>query len=483
MVFSSITFLFFFLPGVVLLYWLVGRTRRNLLLLIASLLFYAWGEGIYLLLMLASIAINYVLGRAIHVYQSTFSGRFLFVLAVVLNLSILGYFKYGHFVTENINHLLGFFQFPLINLNPIRLPIGISFFTFQALSYIIDVYRQKIEPQKKIINLGLYIALFPQLLAGPIVRYHDIAAQLAGRTVTTQVFATGIQRFLFGLSKKVLIANPMGVIVDQILALPGSELTAPVAWLGIFCFTLQLYYDFSGYSDMAIGLGKMFGFHFLENFNYPYISRSMSEFWRRWHISLGTWIRDYIYLPLGGNRLGEVRTQINLFFVFFLCGLWHGASWNYVIWGVYNGIFILIDRTRISDFRRKLWFPLQIILLLLIWMFGMVIFRNPTLSAAKYYFLVMIGMGGESASTYSASIYLNSKVLLEISIGVLLAMPVYPALGKLRQKISERIPEPRQYILDLSVRVSQLSITIGLVYFTCISLASGVYNPFIYFRF
>ncbi len=483
MVFSSITFLFFFLPGVLLLYWLAGKKGRNLLLLFASLLFYAWGEGIYLLLMLASISINYICGRAIHAYRSRPSGRYFLVLGIILNLGLLGYFKYAQFLTENINYLLGILEIPLIDLNPIRLPIGISFFTFQALSYIIDVYRQKNKPQKNIINLGLYISLFPQLIAGPIVRYHDIARQLADRRVTTENFAAGIQRFFFGLSKKVLLANPMAVIVDQIFALPGTELTAPVAWLGVFCFTLQLYYDFSGYSDMAIGLGKMFGFHFLENFNYPYISRSFEEFWRRWHISLGTWIRDYVYFPLGGSRLGEVRTQINLFIIFFLCGLWHGASWNYAIWGVYNAFFILIERTRISDFRRKLWFPLQVLLFMLLFMFGMVIFLNPTLSAANYYFLVMFGIGGELTSTHSVSIYLNGKVLFEISIGVILAMPVYPALGNLRQKIFDKIPEPKQYIFDLSVHVSQLSIIVGLAYFTCISLASGVYNPFIYFRF
>ena len=483
MVFSSITFLFYFLPGVLALYWLAGKRWRNLLLLFASLLFYAWGEGVYLLLMLVSITMNYILGRLIHTFRSTLSGRLLLTLAVILNLGLLGYYKYGHFVVENINYLLDVVQLPLIDLKPIRLPIGISFFTFQALSYIIDVYRHKIEPQKKFIDLGLYIALFPQLIAGPIVRYHDIAAQLAERTVTTQGFATGIQRFLFGMSKKVLIANPMAVIADQILALPVSELTVSVAWLGIFCFILQLYYDFSGYSDMAIGLGKMFGFDFLENFNYPYISRSMGEFWRRWHISLGTWIRDYIYLPLGGSRLGEVRTQINLFIIFFLCGLWHGASWNYVVWGMYNGVFILIERTRFSDYRRKLWFPLQVLSFLLIFMFGMVIFLTPTLAASKYYFLVMIGMAGETTSAQSAALYLNSKVLFEIFVGVVLAMPVYPALGNLRRKIVERIPEPRQYIFELSVHISKLSITIGLVYFTCISLASGVYNPFIYFRF
>lgn len=483
MVFSSIPFLFFFLPGVLLLYWLAGNKRRNLLLLLASLLFYAWGEGVYLLLMLTSISMNYICGRLIHAYHSRPSGRFFLILAVVLNLGLLGYYKYAQFLTENINQLLAVFEMEQIDLNPIRLPIGISFFTFQALSYIIDVYRQKNEPQKNFINLGLYIALFPQLIAGPIVRYNDIARQLVERQVTRENFAIGVQRFFFGMSKKVLLANPMAVIADQVFLLPGSELTPGVAWLGVFCFTLQLYYDFSGYSDMAIGLGKMFGFHFFENFNYPYISRSFGEFWRRWHISLGTWIRDYVFLPLGGSRLGEVRTQINLFIIFFLCGLWHGASWNMAVWGVYNAFFILIERTGFSDLRRKLWFPLQIVFFMLCFMFGMVIFLNPTLAAAKYYFLVMFGLGEDAISAHPASMYLNSKVLFEMAIGVILAMPVYPALGNLRKKISAGLAEPKQYIFDLSIHISQLSITITLVYFSCISLASGVYNPFIYFRF
>jgi alginate O-acetyltransferase complex protein AlgI len=483
MIFSSITFLFYFLPAVLLLYWIVGKTRQNLLLFVVSLLFYAWGEGIYLLLMLASISINYILALLIHAYRSTPYCRLLLIPTVILNLSILGYYKYGNFFTENVNYLLGLFHLPSINLTPINLPIGISFFTFQALSYVIDVYRQQNEPQKNYINLGLYIALFPQLIAGPIVRYKDIAEQIVQRSVTTQGFAEGIQRFFFGLSKKVLIANPMAIIADRISALPVNELSASEAWLGIFCFTLQLYYDFSGYSDMAIGLGKMFGFQFLENFHYPYISRSFTEFWKRWHISLGTWIRDYIYLPLGGSRLGDVRTNINLFIIFFLCGLWHGASWNMVTWGIYNAAFFLLERTRLGSLPQKLWFPLQVIHFMLLFMFGMVIFRTATLPDAMNYFMVMFGIGGDSASAQSASFYLNSKVLVEMTIAVLLAMPVYPALVGLRQKISDKLSEPRQLLFNLSVHVTQLSVTLGLVYFTCISLASGVYNPFIYYRF
>jgi len=483
MVFSSITFLFYFLPSVCFLYCLAGKKWHNIFLFAASLLFYAWGEGVYLLLMLLSISMNYVAGRVIHAFRSSLYGRFFFILTVVLNLSILAFFKYAFFVTENINLLLGFFQFPSINLAPIHLPIGISFFTFQALSYIIDVYRGKISPQKNLITLGLYIALFPQLIAGPIVRYHNIAKELVERTVTTKDLAEGIQRFLFGLSKKVLLANPLAVVADQIFALPETELTTPVAWLGSICYTLQIYYDFSGYSDMAIGLGRMFGFHFLENFNYPYISRSIREFWRRWHISLSNWLRDYVYIPLGGSRRGSTRTQFNLLFVFCLCGLWHGASLNFVIWGLYHGLFVLLEHTEVGEFRRKLWSPLQVLICMLIVIFGFVIFRCETLSAASHYLFVMLGMPGEITSAHPVGFYLTSKVKFEICLGILIAMPVYPTICNLRYQMVERLARKGQYAFDFAFHISRLSITIGLVYFTCISLAAGVYNPFIYFRF
>jgi len=433
--------------------------------------------------MLVSIAINYFGGRIIHASRFSFYSRIFFISTVVLNLFILGFFKYGGFVTENINQILHFLQFPQINLNPIRLPIGISFFTFQALSYIIDVYRQKISPQKNIINLGLYIALFPQLIAGPIVRYQDIANELVERTVTTKGFAEGIQRFLFGLSKKVLLANPLAVIADNIFALPQTELTTQLAWLGTVCYTLQIYYDFSGYSDMAIGLGRMFGFHFLENFNYPYISRSIREFWRRWHISLSTWLRDYVYIPLGGNRLGNVRTHLNLLLIFFLCGLWHGASWNFVIWGLYHGIFIVVERLRAGQLQRTIWFPLQILLTIVIVMIGWVIFRCETLPAAIGYLSAMFGMTGKEIAAQTVFSYLDSKALFEICMAILIAMPIYPAICKGRHKIMNRITGSGQYVVNLSFHISQLAVTIALVYFTCISLAAGVYNPFIYYRF
>jgi len=301
MVFSSPIFLFFFLPALIVLYFSTPKQFKNSLLLLASLLFYAWGEGFYVALMLVSISINYLLGRLIG--REKYSRQFL-SLGVILNLSILVSYKYS---------------------------IGISFFTFQAISYLVDIYRKQIPSQSNIIKLGLYIALFPQLIAGPIVRYKTIMAEIENRHVSSRMFAEGAERFIYGLAKKMLIANPLGYAVDVIFELPISELPSHVVWLGILFYALQIYFDFSGYSDMAIGLGRMFGFRFLENFNYPYCSQSLQEFWRRWHISLSSWFRDYLYIPLGGNRVSELRTYGNLFMVFVLCGLWHGASWNFIL--------------------------------------------------------------------------------------------------------------------------------------------------------
>ncbi|MGB5708663.1 MAG: MBOAT family O-acyltransferase, partial [Arenicellales bacterium] len=343
MVFSSVLFLFLFLPVVLLLYWVIPNKWRNSFLLIVSLTFYAWGEGLFVGIMLLSIAMNYVFGLAIERGNAR-AGRLWVGIAVMANLALLGVFKYANFLVENINTLFSSTGIQLITIDQIHLPIGISFFTFQAMSYVIEVHRRVMPAQTNLLNLGLYIALFPQLIAGPIVRYHDIAAQLKTRFVNAGQVAYGIERFVIGLGKKVLIANPMGAVADEIFALPPDSITATVAWTAVACYSLQIYFDFSGYSDMAIGLGRMFGFKFLENFNYPYISQSIQEFWRRWHISLSNWFRDFLYLPLGGNRRGPGRTYFNLLIVFLLCGLWHGASWNFVVWGLLHGSFLVLER-------------------------------------------------------------------------------------------------------------------------------------------
>ena len=483
MVFSSIPFLFFFLPAVLITYWLAGKTFRNSVLLGASLFFYSWGEGIYLFLMLASIVINYCGGRLIGACSSPTSRRFYLSLTVFLNLFILCFFKYAGFVTENINLLFSAIGLPTINLIPLRLPIGISFFTFQALSYIIDVFRRTVVPQRNVINLALYISLFPQLIAGPIVRYNDIADQLEDRSSRIDDLAHGIQRFLMGLSKKVLLANPIAVVADSIFSLPASELTTPLAWLGAFCYTLQIYFDFSGYSDMAIGLGRMFGFRFLENFNYPYISTSIREFWRRWHISLSSWFRDYLYIPLGGSRGGNIRTYVNLFIVFILCGFWHGASWTFVVWGLYHGFFLVLERTGYGTVLKNLWYPARLLVTLLIIVIGWVIFRCETLTQAVSYLSVMFGVKQGSMDLTILSFYLDSKSQFEICVAALLSLPLYPVLLRFGQQVRQRSNNAAGRVAVISVHCVQLLFFMTISYFAIISLAAGVYNPFIYFRF
>lgn len=483
MVFSSITFLFFFLPVVLALYFCSGKFR-NSLLLIASLIFYCWGEGIYLLVMIASILVNYTCARFMYGRgNAASSSRLVFTLAIVFNFSLLGFLKYANFFTDNINGLLALLHLPLIHLNPVHLPIGISFFTFQAVSYIIDVYRKKVVPQKNIINLGLYISLFPQLIAGPIVRYHDIAESLVKRRVGLEDFGVGVQRFLFGLSKKVLLANPLGLAADKIFALPVSDLSPGLAWLGAVCYTFQIYYDFSGYSDMAIGLGRMFGFRFLENFNYPYISKSIQEFWRRWHISLSSWLRDYLYIPLGGNKCGTLRTYFNLITVFLLCGLWHGASWTFVCWGLYHGFFLILERTGFGTLMRKLWVPLRYAITLCLVIIGWVLFRSETLLDSIFYLSAMFG-STPTSSEHLLPLYLDTKLLFELSVAALLSVPIFQLVKRTRISLLQRVSNN---LLSLSMEISfetcRLVFLTAITYYTVISLAAGVYNPFIYFRF
>jgi len=437
-----------------------------------------------MLVMLGSIVLNYTCGRLIRRSGSGVkpSARVL-ILAILCNLALLVFFKYANFLVDNLNIVLISFRLPHFELPPIHLPIGISFFTFQAISYLIDVYRDKVQPQKNLINLGLYIALFPQLIAGPIVRYLDIAKALANRKVDMDDFSTGVQRFLFGLSKKVLLANPLALAADKIFALPQSDLTSSLAWLGAICYTLQIYYDFSGYSDMAIGLGRMFGFHFLENFDYPYISKSIQDFWRRWHISLSTWFRDYLYIPLGGNRLGTLRTYLNLLLVFFLCGLWHGANWTFVAWGLYHGFFLVIERSRIGDGLNLLWRPLRHCLTLIIVVVGWVMFRSETLGAASSFLAIMFKLV-EGTSQLSLSFYADKKLTWELLMAILFSAPILPFLRMMQQR-GIRCCKTRFASLSLasSFAIVRLSVLTILTYFTVISLAAGVYNPFIYYRF
>ena len=351
MVFSSLLFLFYFLPAVLAVYFIVPRKAKNVVLLLFSLFFYAWGEPVYILLMLFSICMDYLLGLWMErVKQAPGRAKKVLALAVVLNVALLGFFKYADFFVENLNALTGL-AIPALQ---IPLPIGISFYTFQAMSYLIDLYRGDVPVQRNIISFGTYVSLFPQLIAGPIVRMRTVVGELADRRENFDDFSSGVKRFVTGLGKKVLIANTVGAVWSQISAMEIRELPVLTAWIGLFAFTFQIYFDFSGYSDMAIGLGRMFGFHFLENFDYPYISKSITEFWRRWHISLSSWFKEYVYIPLGGNRKGFPKQIRNILIVWLLTGFWHGASWNFVAWGLYFGVLLIAEKLFLLRFLEKL---------------------------------------------------------------------------------------------------------------------------------
>ena len=470
MVFSSITFLWFFLPICLIGYYLIRARWRNLFLLIASLIFYAWGEPIYVLLMLASITINYFDGLWISgsLEQPKRKKAFL-VLGVSANLAMLGFFKYFSFFTSNVNALFGTNLGAGIN---IILPIGISFYTFQAMSYIIDLYREKSKVQHNFLDHTLYITFFPQLIAGPIVKYHDIEYQLKNRTTDMELIFSGFRRFAFGLAKKVLIANVLAATADKVFAVPEVHLSTSTVWLGIICYTLQIYFDFSGYSDMAVGLGRMFGFKFMENFNYPYISLSIKEFWRRWHISLSTWFKEYVYIPLGGSRKGAARTYMNLLIVFFFTGLWHGASWTFVIWGLYNGFYLIIERLFLSRFLA--WNKVKIInVCYTIFAFttGWVFFRSESIGYAIGYLKKMFFLY-EANPRFSAQIFLDPYVIFIIVLGIILCGPL------------QKIKPFKNWLFDCGKKRTLATICVFvLISLSVVSLATGTYNPFIYFRF
>ena len=478
MVFSSIIFLFFFLPITLFLYFVVGNRFRNFLLLIASLVFYAWGEGIYVLLMIASIVINYIFGLLLEAKFTQSARKLLIIAAITVNLSFLGFFKYADWVIETVVHLVPLLGSLFSSHDPIHLPIGISFFTFQALSYVIDIYRGNNAAQANPFHLGLYIASFPQLIAGPIVRYHDVEKQIRKRQHSTRLFASGVERFIYGLSKKVIIANPLGAMADNIFSLGITDISTPIAWVGITCYTLQIYYDFSGYSDMAIGLGRMFGFRFLENFNYPYIAQSIKDFWRRWHISLSGWFRDYLYIPLGGNRTGQWKTYFNLMLVFTLCGLWHGASWNFLIWGSIHGVFLIIERTRFGpwlDYQPAL---IKHIYTLFIIINAWVFFRIEDLNEALAYLKVLYGF--HSSGSIDPVIYINfdGQFFFTLVIGIVFALPIFDYIKARLKDAYSLTPTVETVVICLRPLI------LCLLLLVCSSfLASGAYNPFIYFRF
>jgi alginate O-acetyltransferase complex protein AlgI len=380
-----------FLPFVLTLYYITPRRFRNLTLFIVDLVFYAWGEPWLVILMLFSILLNYTSGILIGINREKKGlARFIFILSVILNLGLLGFFKYAGFIGETLNMVMPFLNIPILE---IALPIGISFYTFQTMSYTIDVYKNTVKVQKNIITFGTYVSLFPQLIAGPIVRYEDVAEQLMHRKETLQGFTDGVKLFLIGLSKKVLLANEMGNLWDAVRE-SGTQSGALGSWVGIIAYTFQIYFDFCGYSEMAIGLGKMFGFDFLKNFDYPYISKSITEFWRRWHISLGTWFREYVYIPLGGNRKGLYRQIINIAVVWFLTGLWHGASWNFILWGLYFGVLLMIEKLFMLKVLKKAPAIISHIYSIIIILFGWVLFYFENINEMGIFLARMFGSDG-----------------------------------------------------------------------------------------
>lgn len=430
--------------------------------------------------MIVSIISNYFIGRLICKHQNIPRCQKLWVTTgIIINLILLVSFKYANFIIDNINIVLSHVNISPIDLNPVHLPLGISFFTFQAISYVVDVYRKEVLSQKNIFDLALYISLFPQLIAGPIVRYHDVSQQITCRDHSIKLFASGIHRFIYGLAKKMLIANPLGEVADSIFMLSGNELTVPLAWIGILAYTLQIYFDFSGYSDMAIGIGRMFGFQFQENFNYPYISTSVREFWRRWHISLSTWFRDYVYIPLGGNRVKTIRVYINLLVVFILTGFWHGSSWNFLIWGLFHGLFLASERAGFSKILKKMKKPVQHLYLLIAVVIGWVFFRADSLSLAIDYLSSMVDFSNFQTTVFQFAQVLNHESIYAFLIGIILSTPVYPHV----KKHLEYIADKKINKIALLIYIPRFVLISSLLFLSILKIASSSYNPFIYFRF
>ena len=472
MVFSSAAFLFAFFPVYIAVVALIRNIRVcNVFLVILSLLFYAWGEPVYILLMLFSITVNYVIALLSEkcAESERVKKRVLLSLSVIYNLTALGLFKYAGFFVSTLNSLTGS-SFPVPQ---IPLPVGISFFTFQTMSYVIDVYRGKCSVQRNYGKFMLYVSFFPQLIAGPIVKYRDIETQLGERTVSAEKMAAGIRRFIVGLSKKMLIANAVGSLVDRIYSLNDSDMNIVLAWTAGILYSLQIYFDFSGYSDMAIGLGKIAGFHFLENFNYPYTSLSVREFWKRWHISLTTWFREYVYFPLGGNRKGELRTGINRMTVFLLTGMWHGAMWTFVVWGVFHGVFQMLETYLIHPEKWKK--PLAYIYTMAVVVIGFTIFRADSMGQAINFLRQMVA--GFSFSDIGLITMRGMLTFYNVFIAIIAFVAMTPLVRDTANALAEK------YNAGKAVVCARYAASLFLMALCVMSIASSSYNPFIYFRF
>ena len=476
MVFSSLIFVCVFLPLVVAVYFALPRRANNLILVIASFVFYAWGDATALLLLVPSIILNFSFGRMIDAAGGGRRRGFI-VASVSINIGVLVVFKYAGFIADNVNALLDVLDFPRLTRPAVDLPLGISFFTFHIVSYLIDVYRGVTPALRSLAAFTLYIVNFPQLIAGPIVRYQQIAEQLVSREATFEDVDAGIARFAAGLGKKVLIANPIGEISDWVFAVPGGDVTMPTAWFGVLCYALQIYFDFSGYSDMAIGLARIFGFRFPENFNYPYAATSIQEFWQRWHISLSAWFRDYVYVPLGGNRFGGWTTARNLWIVFLLAGVWHGANWTFVVWGLWYGLFLSIERTTVVQ-RVLSSSPrgVRIAYVALVVLVGWVVFRAPSLDAANALLSRMFMLTAPDPGSFSVFGLVSGRMLTLIGLACCFSFPVSPWVQSLWNRFGQR---GRGSVGDI-VRACLVA---AVVIMSLATLSVEQSNAFLYFRF
>lgn len=473
MVFSSAVFLFYFLPTVILLYFLANKSLllQNVILFFSSFIFYFWGEKEYTILVLASVFFNYIVGIGIVKLNKPWS-TIILAVSIIANLSMLFYFKYFGFFLSNLLWFEGG-DAAIAQASHIHLPLGISFFTFHGLTYVIDIYRKDAQVSYNPLNVGLYTLFFPQLVAGPIVRYKDIDTQLTARQINNSRIAVGIKRFITGFAKKILIANVVGGVADDIYKLNPDYMSPELLWLAALCYTLQIYFDFSGYSDMAIGLAKIFGFDFLENFNFPYSAKSIQDFWRRWHISLSTFFRDYLYIPLGGNRKGIFRTYLNLIIVFFLTGIWHGASWNFVIWGLYHGFFLILERLGLDKLFNRLPVIFRHLYTLFVVMVGWVIFRIEDFTLLKNVLKKMFLVHRDYTFVYSVGYFVSNYIGLVLLAGIICSFPTYLWLKK-------KITLPTN---GIAYRLSADTIYLLVFVLSIAVMASSTFNPFIYFRF
>lgn len=487
MLFSAPIFLFLFLPIVLAGYGLVGRRLRNLFLLGASIFFYTWGEGRYVVLLIFSIFLNFTFGILAARYRDSSKGRLIIWLALFMNLGALVWYKYAAFIAGNINFILSSIEVPPVQIQNQDLPLGLSFFTFQAIAYVLDVYREETAPQQSLIKFALFMSLFPKLAAGPIIRHGEVAEDLTDRKIDHELFSSGVRRFVIGLGKKVLIADTIAKTTEKIFAIPGQDLPSDLAWLGIICYSLQIYFDFSGYSDMAIGLGRMLGFKIQENFNYPYIACSLTDFWRRWHISLSTWFRDYLFVPLSyalmtdrirkkigeGNYKTNYRSFFSIVMVFTLCGFWHGAGYNFIAWGMLHGVILGLESLWLGKVIKKWKAPLQHAYLLFIVTMAWVLFRSPGVKSASSYFKALAGFTSPNSIYYHISLYLNTELLVVLLAGVVGAAP----FSKVIREYFER--DSMQRLIPFA----EAAFIIVILLASFASLAGSTFSPFIYQKF